>query len=131
MHGISVRGGRQGNLKFRSLRADPEAFDLVRRVARTRRTSLSALLNPTRGRDREADARQLAMYLLHVVLGRSQETVAEYFRRDRTTVAHACQRLEDQRDDTVLEAEIAVIETDSPRIRTRAMPMPMEFKHAA
>lgn len=129
MHGISVRGRRQGYLKFRKLRVDPEAFELVRRVARTRRTSLRALLNPSRGRDREAEARKLAMYLLHVVLGRSQETVADYFGRDRTTVAHACQRLEDQRDSTMLEAEIAEIETDSPRTRTRAMPM--EFKHAA
>ena len=126
-HELSVRELQKGP-KFQRLRADPEAFELVLRVARRRRTSLTALLKPSRGRDRDADARKLAMYLVHVVLGRPQEAVAEIFGRDRTTVAHACRQLEDEREDALLDAEITRLEKRRTR---RAGAGPMEFKHAA
>lgn len=103
------------HLRFGRLRADPDAFHLVQRVAAARGVSLSALLRRSRGRDRDAAARQLAMYLVHVLLGRPQEVVAELFGRDRTTVAHACQRLEDFRDEEDgIEDEIARIEAILP-----------------
>ncbi len=67
------------------------------------------------------------MYLVHVALGRPQEVVAELFGRDRTTVAHACQRLEDDRDiDGSVEAEISRIESILP-YQMRAV----EHQHAA
>ncbi|WP_245263266.1 helix-turn-helix domain-containing protein [Azorhizobium doebereinerae] len=57
-----------------------------------------------------AGARQLAMYLAHVALGLSQCQVAVGFARDRRTVAHACRRVEDRRDDAAFDAQVADIE---------------------
>lgn len=57
-----------------------------------------------------AAARQLAMYLAHVALGLSQTEVARAFRRDRTTVAHACRRIEDQRDGTSFDRRVTALE---------------------
>ncbi|MCY0146306.1 transposase [Hoeflea sp. G2-23] len=43
--------------------------------------------------------RQIAMYLSHVVLSLSYQTIAAAFGRDRTTVMHSCAVIEDRRDD--------------------------------
>ena len=51
-----------------------------------------------RGRAEVAFARQTAMYLAHVSLGMTLSDVGHMFGRDRTTVAHACARVEDSRD---------------------------------
>jgi chromosomal replication initiation ATPase DnaA len=53
----------------------------------------------TRGSPRAAFARQVAMYLAHVVCGLSLTEVGTLFARDRTTVSHACSVVEDRRDD--------------------------------
>ncbi|WP_341992594.1 helix-turn-helix domain-containing protein [Azorhizobium sp. AG788] len=57
-----------------------------------------------------AAARQLAMYLAHVGLGLSQHQVAVGFARHRRTVAHACNRVEDRRDDANFDAQLTDIE---------------------
>jgi chromosomal replication initiation ATPase DnaA len=57
----------------------------------------------TRGSPRAAFARQVAMYLAHVVCGLSLSEVGAAFARDRTTVAHACAVVEDGRDDPDLD----------------------------
>ena len=65
------------------------------------------------GRTRKAPAafaRQAAMYLAHVKLGLSLSEVGAYFGRDRTTVAHACLRMEDSRDDPRLEIVLNCVE---------------------
>jgi len=49
-------------------------------------------------------ARQIAMYLTHTVFGFTYSRVAAAFRRDRTTVSHACRLIEDHRDDTAFDA---------------------------
>ena len=59
---------------------------------------------------RVALARQLAMYLAHVGLGLPQSGVAEAFGRDRSTVAHACRRIEDLRDDPAFDRQVAQME---------------------
>jgi chromosomal replication initiation ATPase DnaA len=56
-----------------------------------------------RGRAEVAFARQTAMYLAHVSLGLTLSDVGDMFGRDRTTVAHACARIEDSRDRERLE----------------------------
>jgi hypothetical protein len=43
------------------------------------------------------------MYLVHVTGGLSLSEVARLFDRDRTTVAHACARIEDRRDDAAFD----------------------------
>lgn len=57
-----------------------------------------------------ATARQLAMYIAHVGLGLPQAGVAQAFRRDRSTVAHACRRIEDLRDDPAFDHRVARLE---------------------
>ena len=59
---------------------------------------------------RVALARQLAMYLAHVGLGLPQSGVAGAFGRDRSTVAHACRRIEDLRDDPAFDRQVAQME---------------------
>lgn len=103
-------GDSAGRLRFQKLRVDPEVFNLTRIVARERGVSVTKMLRRTRGSGRAASARQLAIYLAHTVLSRPQDVIAELFDRDRSTVAHAVQTLEDRRDRTTLEAEIARIE---------------------
>lgn len=65
---------------------------------------------PTRGRAEVALARQVAMYLSHVALGLSLTDVGRLFRRDRTTVAHACAVVEDRRDDAVFDRVLDLLE---------------------
>ena len=64
----------------------------------------------TRRSPRAAFARQVAMYLTHVVCGLSMTEVGELFSRDRTTVAHACEVVEDRRDDPELDGRVERLE---------------------
>jgi len=64
----------------------------------------------TRGRARTAFARQIAMYLSHVVCGRTLTDVGRQFARDRTTVAHACAHIEDRRDDPRFDRTLDLLE---------------------
>ncbi|SDG38092.1 helix-turn-helix domain-containing protein [Pelagibacterium luteolum] len=57
-----------------------------------------------------AQARQLAMYLCHVLSGLTMTQVGQFFRRDRTTVAHACALIEDSRDDRMIDSRIQALE---------------------
>lgn len=65
---------------------------------------------PTRRSARAAFARQVAMYLSHVACGLSLAEVSSVFARDRSTVAHACELVEDRRDDPVLDAKLEYLE---------------------
>lgn len=64
----------------------------------------------TRRSPRAAFARQVAMYLAHVVCGLSLTEVGGLFARDRTTVAHACEVIEDRRDDPELDGRLEHLE---------------------
>lgn len=55
-------------------------------------------------------ARQVAMYLTHVTFGFSLAQVGTAFGRDRTTASHACQIVEDRRDDERFDAWITQLE---------------------
>jgi chromosomal replication initiation ATPase DnaA len=70
-----------------------------------------ALLDdPKRGPSSAAFARQVAMYLMHTAFGFSLNRVAVAFQRDRSTVAHACRLIEDQRDDFAFVEWIETLE---------------------
>lgn len=71
---------------------------------------LGEIRDRSRGRAAAAFARQTAMYLAHVHLGLSLSQVGRSFHRDRTTVAHACARVEDSRDDPKTERVLACLE---------------------
>ncbi|WP_343215808.1 helix-turn-helix domain-containing protein [Ensifer sp. M14] len=55
-------------------------------------------------------ARQIAMYVCHVVLQIPQSDIAKAFERDRTTVRHACSVVEDRRDLADFDAFLETIE---------------------
>lgn len=79
-------------------------------VARTFSVRRSDLRARQRG-DREVQiARQVALYLAHVVLGYDYTACGLLFGRDRTTAAHACRRIEDLRDDPHLDAALSLLE---------------------
>lgn len=71
---------------------------------------ISDLRAPTRSSPRAAFARQVAMYLAHVICGLSLTEIGALFQRDRTTVAHACGVVEDARDNPELDARIEHLE---------------------
>jgi chromosomal replication initiation ATPase DnaA len=73
--------------------------------------SLTELQAHSRGRAAAAFARQTAMYLAHVHFGISLSQVGRTFGRDRTTVAHACARVEDRRDDPKFECILGCLES--------------------
>lgn len=64
----------------------------------------------TRCSPRAAFARQSAMYLAHVVFGFTLTDIGHAFGRDRTTAAHACERVENRRDDPELDAMLESLE---------------------
>ena len=86
-------------------------------VAYESNISKALIFNRSRCQAKAARARQLAMYLAHVVLGQSLTAVGYAFGRDRTTVSHACAVIEDMRDDPDFDAEVSrlesILETDA------------------
>ncbi len=65
--------------------------------------------------------RQIAMYVAHVVLRMTMSDVGAGFGRDRTTVQHACQVIEDLRDDAEFDRLVQVVErVASAAFRSRA-----------
>jgi chromosomal replication initiation ATPase DnaA len=79
-------------------------------VAAVFEVELHDLRAATRGSTRTAFARQVAMYLAHVVCGLSLTEVGTLFARDRTTAAHACSVVEDRRDDPDLDGRLEHLE---------------------
>lgn len=55
-------------------------------------------------------ARQIAMYLVHIAFAWSTERVGAAFRRAPSTVAHACRRVEQLRDDPALDDQLSALE---------------------
>ena len=68
------------------------------------------LSGTTRGVAAVARARQVAMYLSHVGLSLSLSRVGEVFGRDKSTVAHAVQQIEDLRDDAEFDGWLSGLE---------------------
>lgn len=97
-------------LHFEQRGRDAAGWCVIRFVAAARGVSTRQLLTPNRGEADVALARQLAMYLMHVVLGRHYLDVGRFFGRDRTTVSHACAVIEDLRDDPEFDAEVSRVE---------------------
>ena len=70
----------------------------------------------SRGEASVAFARQVAMYLAHVACCLPLSEVGRLFRRDRTTVRHACAVVEDRRDDPRFDLTIGLLERVVTRV---------------
>ena len=79
-------------------------------VAHVTGVSLRELCAETRRRSNVALARQMAMYLSHVVFAMSRAEVAELFGRDRSTAKHAFRRIEELREDPELDRTLCSLE---------------------
>ena len=100
---------------------DIRASLLVRVVATAEDVSVREIFQHTRSCAPIAATRQLAMYMMHVVIGRNLTEVGKFFGRDRTTVAYACARIEDLRDDEAFDYKIDQIEEKFFRLEQRKM----------
>jgi len=65
---------------------------------------------PSRRTASVAFARQSTMYLAHVVLGLNLSMTGRLFHRDRTTASHACQLVEERRDDPAFDRLLDMLE---------------------
>jgi chromosomal replication initiation ATPase DnaA len=68
------------------------------------------LFHTNRGKADIAFARQVAMYLAHIVCGFSLTEVGKHFGRDRTTVSYACSLIEDNRENPELDFLLDLME---------------------
>ena len=73
--------------------------------------SLRELCATTRRRPQAAFARQIAMYLCHIVFEIGISESARAFGRDPSTVTHALRRIEEMREDGEFDATLTTIET--------------------
>ncbi len=78
----------------------------------------AALFARTRSSPRDALARQTAMYLAHTVFAMSFGQIGRIYGRDRTTVAHACRRIEDAREGSGFDERLRRLETNCRRPRS-------------
>jgi hypothetical protein len=79
-------------------------------VSMQREVNLAEFQRHSRGKADICLARQIAMYLLHTVFSCPYHEVAEFFRRDRTTVSHACKLVEDLRDEPEFDRQMERME---------------------
>ncbi|MPT23675.1 MAG: chromosomal replication initiator DnaA [Starkeya sp.] len=104
-----------------SLRPTAEPCLLAARLAADATAiPLPLVLHPRRLDRRCASARALAMYLAHVGLGLSMSRVASGFGRHRSTVAHACRRIEERRESAGWDRWVAALEEDARRLSSPA-----------
>ena len=103
----SLAACRPARLRHTSPRTCDQVVALV---ARQKNVPAQALQDQRRNRLPIARARQLAMYLSHVVLGHTLSEIGEAFGRDRTTVSYACALIEDMRDDPQFDDEVTGLE---------------------
>ncbi|MGV1013466.1 MAG: helix-turn-helix domain-containing protein [Methyloceanibacter sp.] len=113
MNSVQTVGDRWAEAGFRqrygsSMPQVRQAIDLS--VAAVFGVDLHDLRSTKRGSPQVAFARQVAMYLAHVVARLSLTDVGILFTRDRTTVAHACCVIEDQRDDPEFDSRLEHLE---------------------
>ena len=120
----AARPGEQPSMRDTS-RARCRRDAITRCVSVAFGVSMRAMSRAGRSDARAVFARQVSMYLLHVVFSTSLQLVGKLHGKDRSTVAHACQRVEDRRDDAAFDAflhdlELAVSALDSAiQMRTK------------
>lgn len=99
-------------LAFSGAGRDAAAQRLLHLVSRRLNVPVSLLLHHKRCERRIARARQLSMYLMHVIMQRDYADVGKVFGRDRTTVTYACALIEDLREDPEFDTLVSELETE-------------------
>jgi chromosomal replication initiation ATPase DnaA len=95
---------------------DPEALEPLRAgmtqivVAHAYNIRLDEMRAPSRLSSKVALARQIAMYLAHIVFSMTLSEVARGFGRDRSTASYAVQRVEALREDPELNRTLGWLE---------------------
>lgn len=109
---ISVSSESEGVNNFRAhpLNGKPDIDLIGSIVSSIFKVSEQELFSNRRGKAPVALARQIAMYLMHITCGRSYTEVGRAFGRDRTTVSHACQLIEDKREDPNMDWSLDLME---------------------
>jgi chromosomal replication initiation ATPase DnaA len=98
---------RDGAVAERSLELCECMLDIVSAMFNV---SGRELRRPGRSSLAVSRVRQIAMYVCHVVLGLGMREIGCGFGRDRTTVLHACQVVEDLRDDRDFDSIVVAVE---------------------
>jgi len=70
------------------------------------------ILSPHRSQAEVSRARQVAMYLAHVIGQLTINQVSTEFGRDRTTVTHGLHIIEDRRDSPIFEQQMQFLERE-------------------
>lgn len=91
-------------------------------VMKTFAVGVTDINGDRRGVARSALARQVAMYLAHVACHHSFTEVGRMANRDRTTVAHACAVVEDERDDPLFDEALTHLERSVVLMAHRSAP---------
>ena len=90
---------------------DREVADYVERlVARNHRVGMAELRAVGRPTARVARARHLAMYLQRVLLQLSCEEIGRRYGQHRTSVSHACRKVEELRDRKFFDRRVQRLE---------------------
>lgn len=105
---MSCHGSRAGFVFANNELALYQGISMI--VASAFGTEADAIFAPTRSRARTALARQVAVYLAHVIGSKTYTEIGEVFGRDRTTAAHACRVVEDHRDDPCFDRMLEQLE---------------------
>ncbi|MFN0262849.1 helix-turn-helix domain-containing protein [Tepidamorphus sp. 3E244] len=99
-----------GAVPLRQSSVRQDALQVALLVAEVTGTDVCSLYAARRGQAHVSLARQMAMYLTHVVHGHALTSVGEAYGRDRTTVAHACMIVEERRDEAEFDRTISRLE---------------------
>jgi chromosomal replication initiation ATPase DnaA len=103
-------GSLPGNQDLVSLRGMHTHKLIMYAVASVFGARVQDLVAPARVSRSVAFYRQVAMYLSHVACGFTMKEVGRLFGRDRTTVSHGCNVVEDRRDDPRFDRSLAILE---------------------
>ena len=104
-----MHGNRQNPAETRVSRPDARAqcIRIAELIARANDIPLADLFADAERLHRIAALRHTAMYLAHVEASMTYQAIADAFGRDRTTVAYACARTEDKREDPAFDRWLA------------------------
>lgn len=118
MSGSSLSVDRRGTPMGRpELRIELQGVEVWRGLEQVVAAAFAVPLHELRAAQRRraqvAFARQVTMYVAHTAFGMPYPDIGLLSRRDRKTVAYACERIERRRDDPAINCALELIEAAS------------------